>query len=490
MRKGLLIAAVIAIGTLAFGLRWRFRALPPPAAATASTAGEPQPATASPKAFIPYADALAILETHKATLPDGLKGRDPRTLEAEWPGWIAQHDAGIRGRLARDDEHSVVNLWLYGTTFTTLPRATEQQLTAFPTRAQAEDLLLRRLDDLIAGLAAPGPNERLQFARDLVTRQGGDLSTEPGRDQGRLYLVKLRERVITEQAAYRRAAEAAQRTSDPAAPASFATLYRGRGLSSDTRLAADFALDAALQALASRGGLPPRSVRRAAIVGVGLDFTDRAEGYDFYPLQTIQPFALVDSLTRLGLASSDALRVTTLDFSPRVNAHLEQARARARAGEAYTVQLPLATEDPRHHWDPALLRYWESFGDRIGDSVTPIPPPAVAGAVRVRAVRVRPSVTLSIVPQDLDIITERLAPLDDQDRFDVIVATNILVDYDTFDQALARSNIAAMLRPGGFFVTNHAITPGPEFEPSAASVTPVYFDRQQNGDTLYCYRKR
>jgi len=239
-----------------------------------------------------------------------------------------------------------------------------------------------------------------------------------------------------------------------------------------------------------RGGLPPRSVRRAAIIGPGLDFTDKAEGYDFYPLQSIQPFALVDSLTRLELAAPDALRVTTLDLSPRVNAHLEQARARARTGEAYTVQLVMAAEDSRHQWEPALVRYWEEFGDRIGDRVTPIPPPAIAGAVRVRAVRVRPSVTLSIVPQDLDIITERLAPLADQDRFDVIVATNILVYYDTFDQALALSNIAAMLRPGGFFVTNYAITPGPEFEPSAASVTPVYFDRQQNGDTLYCYRRR
>lgn len=489
MRKGLLIAAVIAIGALAFGLRWRFRALPPPAAATASTAVEPAVA-ASSKAFIPYPDALAILETYKANLPEGLKGRDPRTLEPEWPGWIAQHDAGIRGRLARGDENSVVKLWLYGTTFTTLPRATEQQLTALPTRAQAEELLLRRLNDLMAGLASPGSNERLQFARDLVVRQGVDLSTEPGREQGRIYLVKVRERVIAEQARDRRAADAATRTAGPAAPASSTTLYGDRGLSSDTRLAADFALDAALQALASRGELPPRSVRRAAIIGPGLDFTDEAEGYDFYPLQTIQPFALVDSLTRLGLAAPDALRVTTLDPSPRVNAHLEQARDRARTGEAYTVQLPMATEDPRHQWDPALVRYWEGFGDRIGDNVTPLPPPAVVGAVRVRAVRVRPSVTLSIASHDLDIITERLAPLDDQDRFDVIVAISILVSHDAFDQALALSNIAAMLRPGGFVVTDSAITPGLEFDPSAASVTPVYFDRQQNGATLYCYRRR
>jgi hypothetical protein len=105
-------------------------------------------------------------------------------------------------------------------------------------------------------------------------------------------------------------------------------------------LTADFALDKALEAIASKGRLAPQTVRRAAIVGPGLDFTDKAEGYDFYPQQTIQPFALIDSLTRLGLAKPDDLRVTTLDRSPRVNRHLEAARQRALAGEPYVLPLP------------------------------------------------------------------------------------------------------------------------------------------------------
>jgi SAM-dependent methyltransferase len=194
-------------------------------------------------------------------------------------------------------------------------------------------------------------------------------------------------------------------------------------------------------------------------------------------------------LTRFGLASPEALRVTTLDLSPRVNHHLEAARRRAFAGEPYVLQLPLAADDPKHQWDSALVEYWQRFGDRIGEEVAPIPPPAIAGSVRVRAVRVRPAVTLSIAPQDLDIIVERLAPLGDDERFDLLVATNILVYYDAFDQALALSNIARMLRPGGFFVTNYAVSPGPEFDPSAI-VTKVFFDRQGNGDTLFCYRRR
>jgi len=44
--------------------------------------------------------------------------------------------------------------------------------------------------------------------------------------------------------------------------------------------------------------------------------TDKHDGYDFYPPPSIQPFALVDSLMRLRLASGDGLRLTTFDVNP------------------------------------------------------------------------------------------------------------------------------------------------------------------------------
>ena len=493
VRKGLLIAGVIAIGALAFGLRWRFRVVPLAAPPSTTSAAVAQAAVASRKAYIPYAEALSILQAHSSNLPNGLKGRDPRSLEPGWSAWVEHRDAAIRARLAQGDEDSLVNFWLYGTTFTALPRATEQHLASLKTRALAEELLIRRLDDLVAGLASPGTNERLQFARQLVERQSIDPTTEAGRQEARVYLVKVRERVIAANARYRRAAESAKRPGDVgAAMTSYSTMYRDRGLSSDTKLTADFALDKAIAALASSGQLAPQSVRRIALVGPGLDFTDKAEGYDFYPPQTIQPFALVDSVSRLGLARAEDLRVTTFDLSPRVNRHLEAARQRAQAGESYVIQLPLVTDDPKHQWDPGLVGYWKQFGDRIGEEAAAMPPPAVGAQVRVRAVRVRPAITLSITPVDLNIIVERLEPPrppGNDERFDLIVATNVLVYYDAFDQTLALANIARMLRPGGFFVTNYAVSPGPEFDPSAI-VTAVFFDKQQNGDTMFCYRRR
>jgi hypothetical protein len=43
---------------------------------------------------------------------------------------------------------------------------------------------------------------------------------------------------------------------------------------------------------------------------------DKAQGYDFYPVQMIQPFAVADSLRRLGASQRPV--VTTLDISKRV----------------------------------------------------------------------------------------------------------------------------------------------------------------------------
>ena len=117
-------------------------------------------------------------------MPADLKGKTAAEQEAAWPAWVAAHDADIRARLAQGDEDSVVNLWLYGTTFTTLPRATEQEIASLESARAAEELLLRRLDDLVDGLASPGANERLQFARQLIERQGIDPSTEAGQRAG------------------------------------------------------------------------------------------------------------------------------------------------------------------------------------------------------------------------------------------------------------------------------------------------------------------
>ena len=76
-----------------------------------------------------------------------------------------------------------------------------------------------------------------------------------------------------------------------------------------------------------------------AVIGPGLDFTDKGFGYVFYPLQTLQPFAIYDSLVRLGLAEPGKIEVIAFDISQEVLEHLRRARDRAEKGENYVVQL-------------------------------------------------------------------------------------------------------------------------------------------------------
>jgi SAM-dependent methyltransferase len=415
-----------------------------------------------------------------------------QTAAKDWPDWVARRDAEIRARLARGDEDSLVYLWLFGTSFTKRPRATTESLARLRDPARAEALLIDRLEDFVAaiGSASAARNERLQFARIHLASKGIDVGTEAGRLKALEYLVKARERVVAENAAFTHAAEAARRSTDAdAAPGAYATLFRDRGLSSDTRLVASFAIDAALVRVAEAGLLPSRGVPRAAIVGPGLDFTDKADGFDFYPQQTIQPFGLIDSLMRLGLVRPGDFRLTTYDLSPRVNAHLASAIARAARGSAYTMQLPRPAGQSSHEWQPDLAAYWETFGQRIGRPASPAPlPPGVTG-VRLRSITVNPRIVSAITPKDLNIIVQR-DPLAPSERFDLIVATNVLVYYDAFDQAMALANIASMLKPGGLFLTNYAIAPSAQMEALPRLTTRVFFDAEGNGDSVYCYRRR
>ena len=96
----------------------------------------------------------------------------------------------------------------------------------------------------------------------------------------------------------------------------------------------------------------------------------------------------------------------------------------------------------------------------------------------MRAVRVRPDIAATLAAEDLDVVVQRR---EREEGFDLILATNVLVYYDRFEQALALANIAAMLRPGGVFVTNYLVHPIPPLEPAAELVTPVYRDRQPPG---------
>jgi SAM-dependent methyltransferase len=197
-----------------------------------------------------------------------------------------------------------------------------------------------------------------------------------------------------------------------------------------------------------RGLFKPGTVKRVAIIGPGLDFADKDVGFDFYPQQTLQPFAVLDSLTRLGLAPSPGgAEIVLLDISPRIVDHVTRARARAAKNIGYTLNLPLPKNNA---WQPEVRTYWQTFGDRIGAPIPARTSNTIAALTELRAVRVRPSVVQRMSVQDLNIVTERL----DGEVFDLVIATNVFIYYDVLEQALAMSNVEAMLRPGGFLLAN------------------------------------
>jgi hypothetical protein len=430
-----------------------------------------------------YSDVRAVLTALAEIVPADLKGLDEATLSRAWEDWAVHHDREIRARLERGDEDTIVNWLLFGTSFSSRPRALFE---SSPTdAAELVQLVAARTQDLTTALQSPGADERRLFARQLLERKGYRFETIADREQVSQHLLTEVARVAREQAGYARDLGDIRRLEDVTEQfAARSRLFRARGLSLDTSILPSMAIERSLAELHARGLIAAKSVHEVAVIGPGLDFSDKSSGYDFYPQQTLQPLTLMDSLVRLGLIDrTSPVHVTTLDLSPRVNDHLTRTRQRASRGLPYLMRLPI---DVGLSWKPEVMAYWNSAADRIG-TVLPTPTrPAVGKDVRVRTVSIPPRMVLQIRSEDVNIVVQRLIGR----RFDLIIATNVFVYYDLLDQALAFSNVEAMLRPGGFLLSNNSVLelPGSRLR-SAGYLTVQYSDRPDDGDHIVWYRR-
>jgi hypothetical protein len=449
--------------------------------------------------YISYQQARPILAAAKDALPAELATLPAEHAAAAWDKWVAARDIEIRARLERGDEDSLVNFMLFGTSFTGRKRLTLEFMAEVgrkqatlgseisPEGAELIAAVKGRAEDLVRGTTAPGADERLLFARHFLEKKGYNPEDPADPSRARDYLLACFARVLHEQAKYAESLDNARKSGNATEEfAERSRLYKDRGLSSDTSLLPDFAIAQTLALLKSRGLLTEGGVRRVAIIGPGLDFTDKQDGYDFYPQQTVQPFAVMDALFELRLSSPQGLQVTTLDLSPRINDHVARAAEKARRGIGYTVQLPF---DSTRAWKPELAAYWQRFGGRIGSEVQPARVPAGFAGTRVRAVQIKPQYVSSVSAVDLNVVLQQLE-LGSDERFDLIIATNILVYYDTFEQCLALANIASMLRPSGFLLSNNGLAElGSIPMHSAGYQTVVYSDRPGDGDHIVWYRR-
>ena len=70
------------------------------------------------------------------------------------------------------------------------------------------------------------------------------------------------------------------------------------------------------------------------------------------------------------------------------------------------------------------------------------------------------------------------------------ICANVFVYYDLLDQCLALANVEALLRPGGFLLSNNALLELPSSRMrSVGYLTVQYSDRPDDGDHIVWYRR-
>jgi hypothetical protein len=405
-------------------------------------------------AVAPYASVKPILDQAGEQLPAELRHPD----DARWRAWSQREDKAIRARLRQGDLDSMVNLLLYGTSFTKQPRIKVESLS----EASRAGTLRARVEDMATALRNPGGNERFSFLNDLLRSHGVD-PRKPGATG--VFIYNNLQRVIQEMATLAKRDEEARHLAQPDGTPDSAAIFKwragllqDRGVSLDTGILPGFSIEQALRDLKNRGLVREGQVARVAVIGPGLDFSDKNEAfsYDYYPQQTLQPFALYDSLLRLQLPGASGVSMTIFDISARVIGHIQRAHAEAKRNIGYAIQLPRQVANA---WPADLTRYWRSLGDQVGSEVAPIRPPDIfqtgydGKGLEARAVQIRPDVVLRCQPVDLNIVLESIN-LAVADRFDLIVGTNIFIYYDAFERSLALENAGAMLKHGGLLLTN------------------------------------
>lgn len=229
-------------------------------------------------------------------------------------------------------------------------------------------------------------------------------------------------------------------------------LYQSRPHSSDTQIDAGFAVSVGLGTLHALE--PSLRVSRALVIGPGLDLAPRTDLVDAIDPQSYQPFALADALLAHSLSSERELRVHSVDINPRVVGWLQDA---ARGGPTLHLFTGVA-ERADQPFAPEYRTYVRELGRAIGERIDA--PRDIAADPRYHhSIAVRASVARTMSAEALNVITERLI---DEPLFDLAVVTNVLTYFDDRQLALALSNIAAMVRPGGYLIHNESRASLPE----------------------------
>ena len=165
----------------------------------------------------------------------------------------------------------------------------------------------------------------------------------------------------------------------------------------------------------------------------------------------------------------------------------------AIAGKPYVVQLPWNSAVPfSPEYIAAFKQYWQSLGKQIGTPVKPVDVPLkVADEIHIQAVSIGPEIARRITPVDMNIVFQPLPVTDPDQKFDLIIGTNFFIYYGAFEQSLARVNLASMLKPGGFVLTNDMLADKvpPQLEEVHRTTIDVHAQPLIQ-EHIYCYSRQ
>lgn len=379
------------------------------------------------------------------------------TDATDWDNWIRERDAVIRGRIDHGIEDSLSELILFGTSFPAPPKlaaAADAVNAAGDLTANARarlDAFMQAIDQL--------ESERFRIVLEFLRRQRVTQEELPA------FLSGIVRRFALEEAGLKKK----QARADV-------------GVSPETSLLINYAIEETLRALKTGHALPAH-IQRIAVIGPGLDLAGDPDVNDFCPPQSIQPFAVLEAVLRLGIANLAEVQITAVDFNPLVVSHLRTSVVKAQAGHGYVLQL---SHPGPAGWNAGAVSYWQHFGETIG---TPSAPLAAPSGIELRAVAVKPQIAARMTVDDLNIVTQTLETIPGQ-GFDVVVATNLFAYYTRVEQTLALTSIARMLGSGGILISNgiSSSIKLPEFEDLGAH--HVSYSDSESGDDLTAYKRR
>ncbi len=180
--------------------------------------------------IISFARAKPVLEAFSDKLPPHLKNPN----ESKWKTWAQHEDDVIRARLEQGALDSMINLLLFGTSFTSQPRVI--------TMHDFDDPVVQsRLDDLLEGVRNPGNNERLIFLRNVLRRSGMDPDSSAGYEKTKSFVLENLRRVVQEQTTFQKKFDEATRENNQEDGLSERSrVFRDRGISLDTTILSSF----------------------------------------------------------------------------------------------------------------------------------------------------------------------------------------------------------------------------------------------------------